>query len=603
MKRILAIVGAIILGASPAWAQSFETFVNGRQPFSSAGPPTPLVTDMIPLVRGNVTYKVPATTFTTGGGGTGSLTLGVTTITGGTTGRFLYDNGGLLAEGTFGTGLAFAGGVLTATGGAGSGCVPAGAANRLLLDSGSGTCNDVASLGTTSTLLHGNAAGAPTFGSVNLGTEVTGNLAVANLNSGSGASSTTFWRGDGTWGTPAGGGGGSIAIGTTAVTGGTSLRVLYDNVGVVGEYTNAQLTALIANFSSSLSGGVPASGGGSVNFLRADGSWAAPAGGGNTTNASNLTDHAPVVGSGGTTGIKTLAALTSGQIMIGSTGADPALATITMGAGLNGATGAGSFTITPAGRTAVADANCAALTNASALEAFTTVLTAARSCTLPAASALLAGQRICFVDEGDGTNPAINGANTVTINRAGSDKINGATSFVMGVSYAAVCFESDASAKYSTVTNQNIASQPATSNNFLTGIGSDGVFTRAQPSVSNISGFGTNVATALGVNLSANGGLTKTVFSGAKALATGAISSAACTSAQTDTATGTLTTDVVLASFNGDPTAVTGYVPLTAGMLTIIAYPTADTINFKVCNNTSSSITPGAITLNWRVVR
>lgn len=93
------------------------------------------------------------------------------------------------------------------------------------------------------------------------------------------------------------------------------------------------------------------------------------------------------------------------------------------------------------------------------------------------------------------------------------------------------------------------------------------------------------------------------VAHGAKALATGAISSAACTTAQTDTATGTLTTDAIIAAFNGDPTAVTGYVPLTSGMLTIIVYPTADTVNFKVCNNTASSITPGAITLNWRVVR
>jgi hypothetical protein len=103
--------------------------------------------------------------------------------------------------------------------------------------------------------------------------------------------------------------------------------------------------------------------------------------------------------------------------------------------------------------------------------------------------------------------------------------------------------------------------------------------------------------------ISSRAGVTKTIASGAKALATGAISSATCTSAQTDTATGAATTDVILASFNGDPTAVTGYVPLTTGMLTIIAYPTANTANFKVCNNTSASITPGAITLNWRVVR
>ncbi len=112
---------------------------------------------------------------------------------------------------------------------------------------------------------------------------------------------------------------------------------------------------------------------------------------------------------------------------------------------------------------------------------------------------------------------------------------------------------------------------------------------------------GTDATTMTFPSVSAT--ITRTVASGAKALATGAISSAACTSAQTDTATGTLTTDVVTASFNGDPTGVTGYIPATTGMLSIIVYPTADTVNFKVCNNTLSSITPGAITLNWRVTR
>lgn len=94
-----------------------------------------------------------------------------------------------------------------------------------------------------------------------------------------------------------------------------------------------------------------------------------------------------------------------------------------------------------------------------------------------------------------------------------------------------------------------------------------------------------------------------TIASGTSALGTSAISSGACATVVTTTATGTATTDVIQWVFNADPTSTTGYAASANGGLHIIAYPTANNVNFKVCNDTASSITPGAVTLNWRVPR
>ena len=50
--------------------------------------------------------------------------------------------------------------------------------------------------------------------------------------------------------------------------------------GIVTELTGTEVTALLDNFTATLKGLAPLSGGGTTNFLRADGTWAAPPGGG-----------------------------------------------------------------------------------------------------------------------------------------------------------------------------------------------------------------------------------------------------------------------------------------------------------------------------------
>ena len=80
--------------------------------------------------------------------------------------------------------------------------------------------------------------------------------------------------------------------------------------GDIEELSGTQGTSLLDNFTSSLKGLAPASGGGGINFLRADGTWtqvameatfvparkfgAVPTGGDQTTNIQNALDNVPV---------------------------------------------------------------------------------------------------------------------------------------------------------------------------------------------------------------------------------------------------------------------------------------------------------------------
>lgn len=115
--------------------------------------------------------------------------------------------------------------------------------------------------------------------------------------------------------------------------------------------------------------------------------------------------------------------------------------------------------------------------------------------------------------------------------------------------------------------------------------------------------FGPATLLAGVLNIPQYAGTTTTICSGTIALGTAAIPAGASAAPITATCTGLASTDTVMMDFNQSPLTIVGYQASTSGMLTIIKWPSSNTINVSVVNNTAASITPGAVTLNYRVVR
>lgn len=166
------------LGVATCDPVTLTTMVTGTLPVANGGSGAATLTG---LLQGNGTSAVTAIASSTIGQvlrvtGANTSAFGAIDLddTDAVTGTLGVANGGTnLSSGTSGGILGF-----TASGTVASSA--ALTANAIVLGGGAGaTPSALGSLGTTTTVLHGNAAGAPTFGAVNLATDTTGSIGVA----------------------------------------------------------------------------------------------------------------------------------------------------------------------------------------------------------------------------------------------------------------------------------------------------------------------------------------------------------------------------------------------------------------------------------------